>query len=300
MYGYVRPPLELLDETGRQQFQQAYCGLCHTLGTRYGSAARFILNYDFTYLAILLSDPGEGTVLRRRCIASPHKARPYLQSSAPMELAADESVILAYWQLRDGVSDHDWLHGAKYRAASALLEPAYHHAARLCPSFDTAVQKQLSILSRLEQEQCASMDQAADAFAVLLERGADQVENAVQRRVLGQMLYHLGRWIYLVDAADDLKKDARSGNYNPVALRFGLQNGTWTPESRRIFAQSLDHSVRMIATAYELWDFGRWSPVLEATIYSGLFQVGKAVLDGTFHPKTRGIDRKRRKVEETT
>lgn len=300
MYGYVRPPLELLDEAGRQQFQQAYCGLCHTLGTRYGPAARFILNYDFTYLAILLSDPGEGTVLRKRCIASPHKARPYLQSSSAMELAADESVILAYWQLRDGVSDHDWLHGAKYRAASALLEPAYRRAARFRPSFDKAVREQLSILSSLEQEQCASMDRAADAFAILLERGADQVENTVQRRVLGQMLYHLGRWIYLIDAADDLKKDARSGNYNPVALRFGLQNGVWTPESRRVFAQSLDHSVRMIATAYELWDFGCWSPVLKATIYSGLFQVGKAVLDGTFHPKTRGIDRKRRKVEETT
>ncbi|MEI3346953.1 MAG: hypothetical protein V8R55_00550 [Dysosmobacter sp.] len=33
------------------------------------------------------------------------------------ELAADESVILAYWQLRDGVADHDWLHGLKYRSA---------------------------------------------------------------------------------------------------------------------------------------------------------------------------------------
>lgn len=300
MYGYVRPPLGALDEKERLRFQRAYCGLCHTLGLRYGPAARFILNYDFTYLAILLSAPNEGPSLQGRCIASPHRKRPFLKSSPAMELAADESVILAYWQLRDGVEDHDWLHGVKYRAASSVLEPAYRKAARLCPGFDATVKTQLSILGQLEREQCASMDQAADAFAVLLERSADQVEDAVQRRVLAQMFYHLGRWIYLIDAADDLKKDARSGNYNPVALRFGLQGGIWPPESRRIFAQSLDHSVRMIATAYELGSFGCWAPLLEATIYRGLFQVGKAVLDGTFRPRTRGIERKRKNVEEST
>ena len=122
----------------------------------------------------------------------------------------------------------------------------------------------------------------------------------MKRRVLGQMLYHLGRWVYLVDAADDLKQDAEDGGYNPVALRFGLKNGQWTPESRDEFTQSLDHSIRMIATAYELWDFGCWKPILETTIYSGLFQVGKAVLDGTFRRRVRGIERSNKKAEETT
>ena len=58
-----------------------------------------------------------------------------------------------------------------------------------------------------------------------------EVDDPIRRRVLEQILYHLGRWVYLVDAADDLKKDAASGNYNPVALRYGLKDGVWTPES---------------------------------------------------------------------
>ena len=66
------------------------------------------------------------------------------------------------------------------------------------------------------------MDQAADTFAQLLAAAAAGVEDPVRRRVLEQMLYHLGRWVYLIDAADDLQKDAVSGNYNPVALRYGL------------------------------------------------------------------------------
>ena len=66
-------------------------------------------------------------------------------------------------------------------------------------------------------------------------------------------------------------------------------------------ALSLEHSIRMMATAFELWDFGVWTPILEATIYQGLFQVGKSVLDGTFRTTYRKDERKKRKkVEEST
>ena len=119
--------------------------------------------------------------------------------------------------------------------------------------------------------------------------------------MLEQINYHLGRAQYLVYAADDLKKDAASGNYNPVALRFGLRNGVWTPEARQTFSRTLDHSIRMIVTAFELWDFGVWRPLLEATFYSSLFQVGRAVLDGEFRAVVRGnYKEKHKNVEEST
>lgn len=299
MFGYVRPPVQDLPPGETERFRRAYCGLCHTLGRRYGTAARFILNYDFTYLAILLSEGEEGTAHSARCIASPVRKREYLEPDSAMELAADESVILAYWQLRDGVADHDWLHGLKYRGLSGVLEPAYRKAAALRPDFDGAVRRQLALLGELEREACASMDRAADAFAALLGSAAREVDDPVRRRVLEQLLYHLGRWVYLVDAADDLKKDAASGNYNPVALRFSIGDGLWTAEARREFTATLDHSIHMMATAFELWDFGVWTPILETTLYTGLFRVGKAVLDGTFQAGRRGKDRKKSKnVEE--
>lgn len=301
MFGYVLPPLEELPEEESQRFRRAYCGLCHTLGRRYGPAARFILNYDFTFLAILLSEGGPRTISSGRCFASPIKKRDFLEPDSAMELAADESVILAYWQLRDGVADHDWFHGLKYRSLSAVLEPAYRKAAQARPGFDARTREQLALLSELETERCSSMDRVADAFAALLGSAAEELEDPVRRRVLGQLLYHLGRWVYLVDAADDLKKDAASGNYNPVALRFALEDGIWTPESRREFAQTLDHSIHMCATAFELWDFGEWRALLERTLYTGVFHVGKAVLDGTFRQRRgRGIRERKARIEETT
>lgn len=295
MFGYVRPPLDDLPPEEAERFRRIYCGLCHTLGERYGTIARFILNYDLTYLAIFLSAEAESECAQSRCIVSPFRGKPYVPSNEALELAADESVILAYWQLRDGASDHDFFHGLKYRSGCAALESAYRKAAKARPSFDALTRRQLQILQELEHEKCPSIDRAADAFACLLGGTATEIRDPVKRRVLEQLLYHLGRWIYLVDAADDLKEDAASGNYNPVALRYDLHDGIWTSRSREEFVNTLDHSVHMMTTAFELWDFGVWTPILETTLYNGLFRVGKAVLDGTYRPMLRGEDRKKRK-----
>ena len=84
MFGYVRPPLLALPEAEQERFRRMYCGLCHTLGQRYGPAARFILNYDLTYLAIFLSEPEEGPGGSARCYASPIRRRAYLEPSAAL------------------------------------------------------------------------------------------------------------------------------------------------------------------------------------------------------------------------
>ena len=295
MFGYVRPSDGHLTAEDKQRFQAAYCGLCRSLGRRYGLAARMILNYDLTFLAMVLSD-GAGRTECRRCAIHPVKSCPCAEGDPALNAAADMSVILTYWQLRDGVEDHAWASGLKYRAGARLLESAYKRAAALRPEFDQAVRRQLQLLSALEQAKDPSMDRAADSFAVLLSSAAEELTDPIRKRIMEQILYHLGRWIYLIDGADDLKKDAESGNYNPVALRYGLTDGTWTPESRRDFATTLDHSIHQMAAAFELWDFGVWTPVLQSTFYGGLFQVGKAVLDGSFHrPSRKNI----REIEET-
>ena len=297
MFGYVRPPAQDLPEGELNRFRTMYCGLCHTLSRRYGQAARMILNYDFTYLAILLSNGTADAENAGRCWVSPVKKRPYLEPTAAMELAADESVILAYWQLRDGAEDHTWAAGLKYRGGAQLLEGAYRKAAAFRPEFDAAVRRQLRLLHALETAEDPSMDRAADTFAVLLSGASAEIEDPTRRRILEQILYHLGRWVYLIDAADDLKRDGEGGNYNPVALRYGLKNGVWTPESRRDFALTLDHSIHRMAAAFELWDFGVWTAVLESTFYAGLFRVGHAVLDGTFRRSRPG--KNIREIEET-
>ena len=220
-----------------------YCGLCGTLAERYGPSARWILNYDFTFLAILLSD-GRESERTRRCPPHPLRGRSCLASSPALELAADESVILSWRKLRDNVEDSALWRGLPDRAACAALRSACETAAAIRPDFHKTVCQQLTALRALEAENCASLDRPADTFALLLRAAAGETEGT-RRRVLEEMLYHLGRWIYLVDAADDLRQDAKSGNYNPVALRFDLRDGVWTQQARREFALCPRHRRRL-------------------------------------------------------
>lgn len=281
MFGYVRPSLARLSQKDKDRFSAMYCGLCRTLGHRCGKTAPFILNYDFTFLAVLLAPAEPEAPLHRRCAVHPLRGRDYFPENTALELAADCSVILAWWQLRDAIQDEKGLE-AKYRAAALALGPAYRRAREKRPEFDRSTRQHLAELSQLEEERCPSMDQAADTFARLLQSAAGEVNDTVKRRILEQVLYHLGRWIYLVDAADDLAKDFTSGSYNPLIYRYGLTEGKLTEDARESLVLSLDHSIRLMAAACELWDFGVWTPIIQATVYEGMFLVGQAVLEGTF------------------
>ena len=168
MFGYIRPSLDRLSEEEIERFRSVYCGLCHTLARRYGFSARFLLNYDFTFLAILLSQPDAPDCERCRCMVHPCKARCAMRSGQALDLAADRSVILFWWQLRDHIADHGFWKGLKYRLAGLLYRRAYQKARKLAPEFDEAVQRHLHDLGEREKACCASLDEAAEPFAALM------------------------------------------------------------------------------------------------------------------------------------
>lgn len=287
MFGYVHPSADALSEEDRGLFQAAYCGMCHTLGRRYGLPGRMILNYDLTFLAMLL-EKSACEQCRKRCMVHPFQKRVCCGGSAAMDTAADLSVILAWWQIRDGIADHGLWKGLKYRAAALILKRAYRTAKKRQSAFDADTRRQLEELAALERENCPTLDRPADTFARLLQSAAAVEPESVRRRVLEQMLYHLGRWIYLIDAADDLKKDAASGNYNPLPLRYGLTGDTLDDESKKELAATLDASIRTMAAAFELADFGIYQSLVQNVVYRGLYQVSGAVLSGTYHKPVPG------------
>ena len=145
MFGYVRPSQSKMTEEDRGRFSAVYCGLCRTLAQRYSPAVSMILNYDFTFLALLLAEQ-ESEKQHGRCIPHPLKGRDYYVGSPALELAADCSVILAWWQLQDGVADHGGLKRTAYRASAAALNGAYRRARAFRPDFDRVVGTKLAEL----------------------------------------------------------------------------------------------------------------------------------------------------------
>ena len=301
MFGYIRPAKERLNAHDEELFQAVYCGLCHELGRKYGFSARFVLNFDYTFLAILLSEAGAPACTSCRCIAHPCKACCVMAHTASLEVAADHSIVLAWWQLRDHIKDHGLLKSLPYRLAALFLRSAYRKASRCVPEFDASVQRHLSDLAAREREHCASLDQAAEPFAALMADIAAVAPDELHRRVMAEIFYHLGRWIYLVDAADDLKKDFEAGYYNPLRYRYGLTDGTLDEKTQQEVALSLDLSVHRMASAYALLERGVWSNILDSIFYESLYGIGNAVLKGTYHkpPRRTHFRTKPQKNEET-
>lgn len=275
MFGYVRPFRPELKCKDYDLYKATYCGLCRCLRRRYGLIAPMFLNFDFTFLALLLWEPEETfTPCRGRCHVDPLRKLPMCPDSPALELAADESVVLSWWKLRDSVRDNGFFGGLPARTLSVLLGPAYRKAARRRPEFDRTVRGCLEELTALEKESCPSLDRTADAFARLL-RGAAP-DDGERGRVLSQLLYHLGRWIYLADARDDLEEDKLSGRYNPVAARYGPKGDDGA------LRLTMDNSLELVGAALQLGEFGCRKPLLENIVYLGLPAVEKAVFDGSW------------------
>ena len=138
----------------------------------------------------------------------------------------------------------------------------------------------LADLQQLERAQCASMDRAADASARMTAAVVPRTGDA-RERVLRQMFYHIGRWVYLLDAAQDVKEDMEQGSYNPVVLRYELRTPDLT-EIKQPLERTLERSLADICMAYDLLDARRDADLIRNIIFLGMPLATRQVLDGTY------------------
>ena len=279
MFGYVRPMQGELKVSELERFKACYCGLCHALGRKYGFAARFILSYELVFLSMLLWDEGEAPLIKKkRCIASPFCRRKYCTASKSIDLCAGYSVILTWWKMRDALADETFFRSIPHRVASLFLSRAYRKAARELSEFDSAVRGHLENLANYESLRSNSLDEAADNFANILKASAADATPESSKRALGELLYHLGRWVYIIDACDDLPDDVKYGRYNPVALRFPETAGILTDEGKEIIKTTLAHSNNLLSSAFELLPETAWTGILSNMIYLGMPDVCNKVV----------------------
>ncbi len=287
MYGYVRPEKGELKVREYETFRGVYCGLCHTLKKRYGPLLRFAVNYDLTFLAMLLAGPGPVTTCPKRCPYHPLRTAQCPETSEAMDAAADYTVILSYWKLRDGAEDKPFAAGLGYRLLAWLMTGAYRKAVLLRPEFASVTETELAALGELERQSCPGVDPPADRFARILAAAGEGAEGSDRRRVLRELLYHLGRVVYILDAADDLPEDMKTGAYNPLRYRFSPENGKLSPEDEKELRLSLQHSHNSISAAFALLDDTPYTSILTNILYIGLPAVTQAVFSGEWRASAR-------------
>lgn len=283
MFGYVRPYKPELKMKEFATYKAVYCGLCHTLGVRFGFLARMILSYDATLLCLMEMSLKSGCVgfEKCRCPARPYKKCDAAKQSPELDFWADASVILGYYKVKDNLHDK----GILKKVAALLMLPVaafyYSKAAKRHPFIAQNASDYIGEQTAAELKHCAVIDEAAQPTAKLmshlLKNGA---ANETQARVLERLGYFLGRWIYLADAADDLDDDIKSGSYNPFVEAFRLTKATERAESSSKAEPLLNSCIYEITAAFELLDTKCFTSIIGNVFYLGLPEVKKAILSG--------------------
>ncbi|MGN0321080.1 MAG: DUF5685 family protein [Lachnospira sp.] len=211
MYGYIvvnQPELKFKEYA---VYRSYYCGLCDALKDAYGIKGQISISYDMTFLVMLLTglyEP-ETKYTEERCIAHPVRKHP-VRRNAVTDYVADMNVLLTYYKCMDDWNDERKI--LKRTFAGALkgkvrqLEKKYSEKADI-------IRQCMTELSELEKAGETNIDKPAQQFGRLLAEVSVMKEDEWSRdlRILGD---NLGRFIYLLDAYDDLDKDEKKNNYN--------------------------------------------------------------------------------------
>ncbi|MCI8551102.1 MAG: hypothetical protein HFI68_11055 [Lachnospiraceae bacterium] len=262
MFGYVtinKPELKIREF---QRYQGYYCGICRSLRLRYGFPGQMALNYDMVFLAALLTGLYEGKEYRamRRCVL--HPAGKHLSIQNPyIDYAADMTMILAYHNLMDDWQDDR--HVASLAAAGILK--------RKCKILETGYPRQWkavsSCIKRLhgyEGENNTDLDGASGCMGQLLGEILVYEKDAWEES-LKTVGFYLGKFVYLMDAYEDLLQDEKRGRYNPLLFQKDR------PDFEEWFFQTLNMMMAGCARAFERLPVIKDVAILRNILYAGVW-----------------------------
>ncbi len=293
MYGYIRVYEPELKVREQEYYRAVYCGLCRTMGKCTGQCSRASLSYDFTFFALLrMALSGERvTVKVRRCAIHPARRRLMAEPNDALRLASCFSAILAYHKLRDDQHDEK---GAKRALATCAIPYVASIRRRAIKrgyvDADRQVSAAMRALAALEAASPPSVDEPADLFgdlmAALLSVGLD----GDRARVATAAGRHLGRWIYILDAADDFEEDVRRGRYNPFACLYADPTMKTLPtEKREEIRIALLSELTELEKAFDLLDVEDdpdLSGLLSNVLYLGLLHEADRILGRCSDPES--------------
>ena len=313
MLGYVKIDKGELKVLEYEVYTGYYCGVCKSIGRRYGQLPRMVLSYDAAFLAILLASLSDesDTPVQEHCIAHPVIKKKTVIRNRAIDYAGDVMLILAWYKLADDAADEGKVYA---KPVMLMMKRIFRRLNSLYPELCSSVKCHLSALSALEREKCASIDMAAEAFSKIMEDifteglqavygseppqqtspGADRSDPGISgasgmqnrpcgfaspgsdtRELLARAGYHLGKWVYMIDAVDDIEENIESGAYNPLLFRFKFDAANETADEFRARIEpdlrfNLYHYLAMLSRCTDSLDIRKNAGIIENVIYFGL------------------------------
>lgn len=262
MFGYVvvnQPELKIKDF---EIYRGFYCGLCQSLKKEFGEWSRLSLNYDMTFLAILLTALYEPDSIKelKRCIIHPMKKHTMYENEY-VTYAAEMTIVLTYLKCKDNWEDE---HSYTSHIYQGILKRKYIQIKNKYPKKIENIEQALKDNGDLEKQKIYDLDRLSSLtgkfMAEIICMKEDEWKNELYK-----MGDYLGRYIYLLDAYDDLESDKKKGCFNPLIEE----------EKKENFDNRMHDILElMIATsceAFEMLPIIEYEDILRNVLYSGVW-----------------------------
>ena len=262
MFGYVTVNKDELKIKEWNRYRAYYCGLCHALKEVAGTKARMTVSYDMTFLTMLLDDlyECEKQEGKRRCVVHPVGKRAFVKSDAAV-YAAKMNLLLCYDNLLDDWKDDRNVASA---TAAAVLRKVRMKIAVEYPRQTRAVEEYIKNLDACEEKREANLDAAAGLTGEMLAELFCWKEDEWQADLRG-LGFYLGKFIYLMDAFEDIEKDKKRGSYNPFLLSHGVV------QNLELAEQSLNMMAARAAEHFERLPLVENLEILRNILYAGIW-----------------------------
>lgn len=271
MFGYVKPQKSEMLVREYEFYRATYCGICRAMKRHTGALSNVTLSYDSVFLALvrmLYVEDKDISAKKRMCIAHPLSRRPMLDENEAIEYTARTFAILTYYKLRDDMADEKLLK----RMAVSLARPVVSSARKKARYTDIGdiVSDRLDKISALERDGCPSVDEPAALFGELLGEIFAYGFSDSDRLVLYECGYHLGKFIYAADAAEDYERDLERGSYNPYVILYG--GAPLTAENKQSIKCALILECKALESAINLLPYGNRATI--ENILSNIIHLG--------------------------
>lgn len=226
MIGYMKPVKKTFSKEDRNIYQAIYCGLCRCLKYEYGFTGMAILEYEIVDMLLLIGAmaPEPFPLMNMSCSLTPVLWRKMAGTNEDaFHAAAGVTICAAALESMDNLRDSDkWYE----RLISKLIDPK---ARRMMTMFRPEFLELQALYDRfMEIEDRAKAGDPTATFEMLTEASGAIIAKAAaiigvyancgQLKELQEIMDLWGRWIYVIDAADDYKGDLREGAFNPLFL----------------------------------------------------------------------------------
>lgn len=261
MFGYVRinkPELKIREYS---TYKGLYCGICMALKENFGEISRLSLNYDMTFLQLVLTSLYEpkSDAYMARCIAHPHKKEMIIENEISLYCAA-MNVILSYFKLEDDINDDK---SFKAMAGKVGISRAFKKAKAMYPEKTEFIKEKLEALYKLESEKSDDIDKLSSEFGHIMGE-LFRFKDDVFGKVLYRLGFNLGKYIYIVDAFEDVKEDIEKNRYNPFSLKVNEESfKEWIKDQVRFMLSCVDRELDMLPIIVN-------KGIIDNIVYSGI------------------------------